>query len=186
MIDTKNKTISRKTEREYRPSYAVTHVPVARANAAKATKWEGRRYLGRTTTGGDVWINFLIERDSTKPSANVTLKIWSSASLDRLREDGAKLADCRVSFGTGKPMDRGLESYLNDRNNTHGKVTERTLDYLEEVIGKCSLTNPRRSQFWAVANLIFVGTYDDCKTFTKRFTLTELLREWNIKENYSL
>ncbi len=184
MISTKNKSVPKKTEREYRPSYAVTHVPFAKRNAANATKWEGRRYLGRLKTGGDVWINFLIERDSTRDNATKTVKIWSSASLDGLRKDGAKLADCRVSFGTGKAMDRDLDSYLNDRSNTHGKVTVRSLDYLEEMIGKCSVKNPTRSQFWGVANLIFTGTYDDVPNSKTRFTLAELLNEWRLKERY--
>lgn len=184
MIDTKNKSIGRKTAAyESTPSYAVTHVPFAKENARNATKWEGRRYLGRTSTGGDIWINFLIERDSTKSNSSKTVKIWSSANIDNLREDGAKLADCRVSFGTGKEMYKDLDSYLNDRNNVHGKVTIRSLDYLDKLISKIDTRNPKRSDFWDIANFIYTGTLEDCMTYRKRFTLTELLQEWNLRSN---
>jgi len=185
MLETKNtKAIgSRKPPaNDVTPSYAVTHVPFARENAKNATKWEGRRYLGRSKNNADIWINFKIERDSTKASAKKTVKIWSSASLDNLREEGAKFADCRVSFGTGKDMHRDLNAYLNDRNNVHGKVTERTLDWIDKVVTKIDENNPSRSDFYQVANVIYTGTYEDCMTYRKRFTLTQLLQEWWTKE----
>jgi len=184
MMNTKGKLISNTKSYggDERPSYAVTHVPFARENAQNATKWEGRRYLGRSKNGADIWINFKIERDSTKASAKKTVKIWSTASLDNLREEGAKFADCRISFGTGKDMYKDLDNYLNDRNNVHGKVSERTLDWIDKVVSKINENNPSRSDFYQVANVIYTGTYEDCMTYRKRFTLTQLLQEWWTKE----
>jgi len=175
---------AKKANNDYRPSYSVTHAPVARENARNATKFEGRRYLGRMNTGTDIWISFKAERPSTDPKAPVTVKITSTASLDNLYAEDAILADCRVSFGTGVSMNRDLSSYLNDRYNTHGKVTHRTLDYLQEMIAKCPEKNPRRSEFWGVANMIWTGTLEDVSLHRSRFTLSDVLREWNFRPNY--
>lgn len=178
MMNTKGKLISNTKSYggDERPSYAVTHVPFARENAQNATKWEGRRYLGRSKNGADIWINFKIERDSTKASAKKTVKIWSTASLDNLREEGAKFADCRISFGTGKDMYKDLDNYLNDRNNVHGKVSERTLDWIDKVVSKINENNPSRSDFYQVANVIYTGTYEDCMTYKEIYSYSTIAR----------
>lgn len=186
MINTKNTMVpARGTIKGYTPSRLVTHAPYAKENARNATKFEGRRYLGQTANGKDVWINFKIERDSTKSSAKKTMKVWSTVDTSLLLEDGAKFADKRVSFGTGVPMRGSLDAYLNDRMNTHGRVTPRTLEWLNQVIGRCPEENPRRSQFLDVANMIFVGTTEDCNVKgVNTFTAYNLLSEWNLRPNY--
>ena len=46
----------RATKTDYTPSYAVTHRPLL-SKMQKMHKFEGRRYLGRTAGGQDVWVN---------------------------------------------------------------------------------------------------------------------------------
>lgn len=171
---------------DYKPSNAVTIAPFARENARNATKFEGRRYLGRTAKGQDIWINFELTRKEAKAGAPYTLKTWSTASLDLLREEGAVLADCRVSFGTGMKMNRDLNSYLNNRMNVHGAVTHRTLDWIEQKIAECPENNPKRHELYQVANIIYVGTMEDATINKHRFSISDVLREWKIKENYSV
>ena len=171
---------------QYTPSRAVTHAPFARENARNALKFEGRRYLGRTAGGQDVWVNFTIERDSTKASATKTVKTWTTVPWETMYREDFTLADKRVSFGTGLKASRDLSSYLKDRTNTHGAVTHRTLDYLQEAIDGCPTTNPRRHQFWKLSNMIYVGTTDDCNSSAhkNRFLVNHLLSAWNLKANY--
>lgn len=175
-----------KRTKDYIPSYAVTHSPYSKANASNALKFEGRRYLGRTAGGQDVWVNFSIERESTKDNATKTVKTWTTVPWETMYRDDFQLADKRVSFGTGYKESRDLSSYLKDRNNTHGQVTHRTLDYIQEVISKCPTTNPRRHDFYQVANMIFVGTLEDCNMpmYKNRFLMNDLLTAWNLRPNY--
>lgn len=182
--DTYTKKKDTKMKVEQRPSYAVTHRPVAKENARNATKFEGRRFLGRMPSGTDVWVNFEFTRDSLKPNAKKTMKVWTTVGFDKLYADDVELADCRVSFGTGVSMTRNLDSYLRDRYNTHGKVTHRTLDYIQEMIAQCPEDNPRRSEVWGVCNMIYVGTLEDVSVHRSRFTLNDVLTEWNVRPNY--
>lgn len=172
-----------------RPSRLITHRPYARENARKATKFEGKRYLGTTANGRDVWINFKIERDSTLPNAKKTVKIWSTVDLDLLLEEGAELANTRISFGTGVPQRGSISSMNRDtyvsHNRKHGAVSPRTLEYIEEIIRRCPEVNPKRMEFFDVANAIFVGTTDECNIGTRNtFTLSDLLATWNLRPNY--
>lgn len=176
----------RATKTDYTPSYAVTHRPFAKQNAENALKFEGRRYLGRTAGGQDVWVNFVIERDSTKANATKTVKTWTTVPWETMYQDDFQLADKRVSFGTGLKASRDLSAYLKDRTNTHGAVSHRTLDYIQKVIDECPTTNPRRHEFYQLANMIFVGTMEDCNSAShkNRFMVNHLLSAWNLRANY--
>lgn len=169
-------------QKNYTPSNAITKAPKARENASQALKFEGRRFLGTTAGGKEIWVNFEMTRENT--SATPKIKVWYSANVDLLREEGAVLANRRISFGTGAEQRTNVSALLTSREKPHGAVTLRTLDWLEEIIQKCDMENPRRMHAFDIANAIFVGTIDDVELFKTRFRINDMLSVWGFRENY--
>ena len=64
-------------------------------NAKNSTNYGGKRFLGFTAKGSEVWISFHIERETLKASISTT------HNLDALREPGAILATKRVTLKRG-------------------------------------------------------------------------------------
>ena len=68
-------------------------------NAKSADKYYGRRYLGTTKYGKDIWITMRFDR------ADLQISLEVNGDMDHLLEEGAVLAPIRVSqrLGNKKP-----------------------------------------------------------------------------------
>jgi len=86
-------------------------------NAKSADKYYGRRYLGTTKYGKDIWITMRFDR------ADLQISLEVNGDIDDLLEEGAVLAPIRVSqrLGNKKP---NLQDYMYvNRKNAGGKVS---------------------------------------------------------------
>ena len=93
-------------------------------NAEKSKKYYGRRYLGTTNNGKDIWITMRFDRIDMQISLEV------NGDLDDLLEEGAALAPVRVTqrLGNKKP---NLQDFMQvHRKNAGGQVTPRTIEYI--------------------------------------------------------
>ena len=132
-------------------------------NAKNSTHYGGKRFLGFTAKGTEVWISFHIERETLKASISTT------HNLDALREPGAILATKRVTLKRGA-NNRNSATDLMRKNikNMGGEVTLSTLIYLEKLIdalkrgyGKPFVNGKISSlMFSYLSQAIFEGTYD--------------------------
>ena len=98
-------------------------------NAKKANIFAGKRFLGFTPKGGEVWINMELQKDSK------TLSIECSHNLNVLLQPGAKLATKRVTVKKGSST-RGTASELLRRNqkNMGGEVRPETILHMQRLI----------------------------------------------------
>ena len=97
-------------------------------NAEKSKKYYGRRYLGTTNNGKDIWITMRFDRIDLQISLEV------NGDLDDLFEEGAALAPVRVTqrLGNKKP---NLQDFMQvHRKNAGGQVTPRTIEYIKKLI----------------------------------------------------
>jgi len=170
-------------QKNYTPSNAVTKAPYAVQNAANALKFEGRRFLGTTAGGKEIWVNFEMTRENT--SATPKIRVWFTANVDLLRQEGAVLANRRISFGTGVEQRSSIDSLLISREKPQGAVTLSTLDWLEKIIHQCDMENPKRMHASDIANAIFVGTIEDANLYTNRFRIHDMFKVWGFEKNFN-
>ena len=64
-------------------------------NALRSNSFGGKRFLGLTKNGGEVWVSYFLSRDT------YDLNISLTHNLSSLLEDGAVLAERRVSLKKG-------------------------------------------------------------------------------------
>ena len=83
------------TERGEMDAGTTTFNDQMRENAEKSTGMGGKRFLGWTPNGAEAWISYNFDRASKELSIDSTVK------LSLLLEEGAELADCRVSIKRG-------------------------------------------------------------------------------------
>jgi len=171
-------------KRDYTPSNIVTVRPFSRENAANATKFTGKRYLGKDANGREIWVNFEMTREDTNKSVP-KIRVWYTANTDLLFEEGAELSNRRISFGTGTEQRYEVRTLLQSKDKPYGAVTKRTIEYIEDIVHKANLDNPKRHDAYLIANAIYVGTVEDCKLYKNRFTIQDMLATWNFRENYS-
>ena len=140
-------------------------------NAEKSKKYYGRRYLGTTNNGKEIWI--------TMRSLEV------NGDLDDLLEEGAALAPVRVTqrLGNKKP---NLQDFMQvHRKNAGGQVTPRTIEYIKKLInaveakssvshvdGKCSSL-----LFQYVTGIVFEG---DTNELEGNYRWYDAVKQWNI------
>ena len=148
-------------------------------NARSAKKYYGRRYLGTTKYGKDIWITMRFDRSDLQISLEV------NGDIDDLLDDGAVLAPIRVSqrLGNKKP---NLQDYMYvNRKNAGGKVTPRTVEYIKKLInaveakssvshvdGKCSAL-----LFQYVTGMVFAG---DTNEMEGNYRWYDAVEQWSI------
>ena len=107
----------------------LTHNDLCKENALNATEFGGKRFLGFTKNGAEVWISAYINRDTKE------LKIESTHKLSSLLEDGAEMATRRVGVERNKTLYQDVRSIiLSMKRDRGGRVTERTLQYLDTLM----------------------------------------------------
>ena len=128
-------------------------------NAEKSNNFNGRRYLGTTKYGKDIWITMRFDRENM----NISLEV--NGNIDDLLEKGAKLASVRVTqrLGNKKP---NLQDFMKTQlKNAGGKVTFRTIEYIHKLMnaveskGSLSHVNGKCSSllFQYVTAIVFEG-----------------------------
>lgn len=148
-------------------------------NAKSADKYYGRRYLGTTKYGKDIWITMRFDR------ADLQISLEVNGDIDDLLEEGAVLAPIRVSqrLGNKKP---NLQDYMYvNRKNAGGKVTPRTIEYLKKLMnaveakssvshvdGKCSAL-----LFQYVTGMVFAG---DTNEMEGNYRWYDAIEQWKI------
>ena len=148
-------------------------------NAENSNKFYGRRYLGTTEFGKDIWITMRFNRSDMQISLEV------NGNLDDLLSENAKLAPLRVSqrLGNKKP---NLQDYMFvNRKNAGGRVTPRTIEYIKKLInaveakssvshidGQCSSL-----LFQYVTGIVFAGDSNEAEG---NYRWQDAVKQWTI------
>jgi len=148
-------------------------------NAKSADKYYGRRYLGTTKHGKDIWITMRFDK------ADLQISLKANGDINDLLEEGSVLAPIRVSqrLGNKKP---NLQDYMYvNRKNAGGKVTPRTIEYIKKLInaveakssvshidGQCSSL-----LFQYVTCIVFSG---DSNEEEGNYRWQDAVKQWNI------
>ena len=148
-------------------------------NAERSNQYGGKRFLGFTAKGAEVWISLHTERNSLKASVSTT------HNLDSLRDSNAVLASKRVTLRRGTTNRYSAEELIRQRKrDMGGAVTLSTLDYLEKLMGAVErgygkpFVNGQITSvmFSYLAQAIFEGSYDYQKGDN---TWSYILKKWN-------
>lgn len=149
-----------------------------RENAEKSTGYGGKRFLGWTPSGAEAWISFNFDR------ATKDLSIDSTVNLSLLLDEGAVLADTRVSVKRGATNRHDVEDLIRySRRDMSGKVTEQTVKYLirlkNAVNGKVAPAFekgvPTKTIFRMVTNSIYAGDVEE-----KDFRWMDAMKAYNL------
>tara|TARA_R100001163_G_C5051168_1_gene187950 strand:+ start:843 stop:1409 length:567 start_codon:yes stop_codon:yes gene_type:complete len=131
-----------------------------RDNARNKTTFGGKRFLGHTKKGVEVWASYTIDKETKD------IQIKTTHNLNALRDNSARLAPRRVTTANNTAYSGDLNAVS---GRDHGRVTEKTLEYIETLIdfaamgvgkvnGECS-----RQLFLYVSNSIYEGGTDLAK-----------------------
>ena len=148
-------------------------------NAAKKNIYGGRRFLGFTPKGKDVWVTMKYTRDDME----LFLKV-DKGFKDLFKED-ARLAVSRVEIKLNQKKPENLLADMSrNRRNAGGEVTIRLLEYIEKLITAVEAkkskgyVNDRPSSllFQYVASIVYPGNLDE----QYGFRWMDAIKIWNI------
>ena len=151
-------------------------------NAKKAKIFAGKRFLGFTANGAEVWISMEINRETKE------LKVNTTHNLSVLLEEGSELAIKRVVVKKGSPNPRTAKDLLRkNQKNMGGQVTEGTILYLMKLINAVEMKygdayvkgEPTRLLFMYVSNAIFEGGND---LENGEFGWSYVLKAWGLPQ----
>ena len=94
----------------------------------KANKFGGKRFLGTTVKGKDVYVKYIIKRN------DMSIKIEFSVNPKGLLKEGAKLANNRYSWRIGDNVNKDsshMTSNLNTRKSQ--SVTKNTIHWIKRL-----------------------------------------------------
>lgn len=148
-------------------------------NALKKDTFNGRRYLGTSKFGKDIWIIMRFNKEDMQISLEIDGK------LDDLKDPDAILAPIRISQRLNRPKPN-INDYIRlNRKNAGGQVTLRTIQYIEKLIravdmksskshvnGKCSSL-----LFQYVSGIVFAGDTNEAEGHFRWF---DAVKAWNI------
>ena len=147
--------------------------------AVKKNIYGGKRFLGFTPKGKDVWATMKYVRDTRELSLKV------DKGFKDLYKEGAKLAVSRVQIKLNQKKPENLYADMSrNRRNAGGEVTFRTLEYIEKLItaveakGSKSYVNKQPSSllFQYVASIVYTGDLDE----QYGFRWMDAIKMWNI------
>ena len=140
-----------------------TYKKKAIANAQRAHSYGGKRFLGFTPKGAEVWVSMFVDRDTLE------LKVNCTHDLNILLKKGSRLANRRVVVKKGVQTNESAEDLLrSSQRNMGGDVTIQTLRHIQRLINAVDMKytkayvgkKPSSLLFNYVANAIFSGTFD--------------------------
>ena len=149
------------------------------SNAVKKNIYGGRRFLGFTPKGKDVWVTMKYIRDDKE----LFLKV-DKGFKDLFKED-ARLAISRVDIKLNQKKPENLLADMSrNRRNAGGEVTIRLLEYIEKLITAVEAkkskgyVNERPSSllFQYVASIVYPGNLDE----KNGFRWMDAIKMWNI------
>ena len=139
-------------------------------NATRKSVYGGRRFLGFTPKGKDIWVLMKYHKNEKQ------LMLTTTNGFKELFDDQAKLATSRVDLKLNekKPDNLHLLAQMNsNRKNAGGQVSYRTLEYIQKLV---SIVNSRNSVafingqptsllFQYVASIVYPGDLDELSGF---------------------
>tara|TARA_A100001388_G_C28762010_1_gene498370 strand:+ start:836 stop:1417 length:582 start_codon:yes stop_codon:yes gene_type:complete len=144
-------------------SSETSHQKMSKENAAKAETYGGKRFLGFTPKGAEVWVSMEVDRET------LDLKMKATHELDILLQEGAQMTDKRVSVKKGKQFVGSVDDLLRrSQKNQGGKVTIQTLRHIQRLMNAIDSKfnkayvngKPSSLLFSYVAWSVFEGSYD--------------------------
>ena len=129
-------------------------------NALNARSFGGKRFLGLNKNGSEVWVSYVIQKETYE------LKISLTHSISSLLDEEAVLAERRITLKKGSQQHYSAQEMTRkNMKNAGGKVTKNTLTYLQKLISAVDSKNgigyvdgkPTTSLFMMVSNFIFEG-----------------------------
>lgn len=135
----------------------------AKENAEKADTYGGKRFLGYTPRGAEVWASMEIDRET------LDLKVNFTHELDILLEEGAVLCSKRVTLKKGIHSPHTVEDLIRrSSKNMGGQVTISTLRHITRLKNAVDMKynkayykgKPTALLFTYVSNAIFAGDFD--------------------------
>ena len=133
-------------------------------NAKRRNLYGGRRLLGFTPDGNDVWTTMRFEKDSKE------LIVDLGKGFSKLYDQKSFLSPTRVHIKLSQPKPINLKRELQrNSRNAGGKVSIRTLEYIVKlksaVDSKQSISHvkgiPTKLLFQYVASVIYPGDLDE-------------------------
>ena len=107
-------------------------------NAQKASHFGGKRFLGYTKNGAEVWVSYLLDMKTGE------LTVKQTHDFDALRYQDAQLATARVTVPRNKTQRVATERMVQQNaKNAGGKVTQNTIAYIERLFDLVDSKNPR-------------------------------------------
>ena len=139
-------------------------------NATKKTVYGGKRFLGFTPKGKDIWVSMKYD----KFKKELTLK--TSNGFEDLFNEHAKHATSRVDLKLNekKPDNLHLLAQMNsNRKNAGGHVSHITLEYIQKLVSIVDSKNsiafinrqPTSLLFQYVASIVYPGDLDELSGF---------------------
>lgn len=134
-------------------------------NALKNNKYGGRRFMGFTPSGKEVWSTMEFNRSSK------VLSLSLGKGFNDLYHEDAFLSPVRVQRKLSQPKPKNLQQEFKivRKNSAGGQVTYRTLEYIQKlksaVDAKQSKSHvngvPTRLLFQYCASLIYTGDLNE-------------------------
>lgn len=155
----------------------------ALANAEKATSYGGKRFLGFTPKGAEVWVSMSIDKETLQ------LKMSCTHDLNVLQKAGSKLANRRVVVKKGVQNHGSAEDLLRrNQKNMGGEVKLQTLRHIQRLMNVVDMgygkgfvgKKPSSLLFNYVANAVFSGTFDMERGDT---SWNHILDEWDFPKD---
>lgn len=149
-------------------------------NSEKGNIYAGKRFLGLTPRGAEVWISMELDR------ATKDLTINTTHNLNILLEEGAEPAKKRVTLKKGATSFYSTSDLIRrNQKNMGGEVTEATITYLKKLITASEMKDGKGYSnkevttllFMYAANAIFEGTYD---TEKGDFAWPQVIKTWGL------
>ena len=139
-------------------------------NAAKKTIYGGRRFLGFTPKGKDIWVSMKFDKYKKE------LMLKTTNGFEELFCDHAKLATSRVDLKLNekKPDNLHLLAQMSsNRKNAGGQVSYITLEYIQKLVNIVDSRStiafikgkPTSLLFQYVASIVYPGDLDELNGF---------------------
>tara|TARA_B110000444_G_scaffold258551_1_gene299767 strand:+ start:3175 stop:3774 length:600 start_codon:yes stop_codon:yes gene_type:complete len=151
-------------------------------NAQKSKLFAGKRFLGFTKHGSQVWISMEVNKD------HKDLVIKTTHNLDALLEDGAELVKKRIVVKKGGSNLNSVHDLIRrNQKNMGGEVNENTITYMKKLISASEMKDGQgfvkgevtRSLFMYASNAIFEGDLDVDKN---GFGWSHVIQTWQLPD----
>ena len=151
-------------------------------NTEKASEFGGKRFLGLTPKGKEVYVKYRLTKDDMK------LSIWFTHKPSILLKEGSKLANKRYDCGLYETLKNSAYLMTRKLQKKHSQeVTSQTLYWIKrlELLTKMNYTSafvkeiPTKFMFNMVSSVIYNGDFDSSSVKPTRH---EVLDMWNFAD----